>query len=136
MRILPPRSICAGGQVSAEKGYTSAGTLGKERGLPGGVNVPETALLPVTLPRRRSGEEESGQQKGKVASQGPVNREEVGRETLRGSKVGKQMHMGCKTGTRESQGLSRALVPIGAWCSEVRLSHYNRVRPWYMGWGR
>lgn len=72
MRILPPLSICAGGQVSAEKGYTSAGTLDKERGLPGGVNVPATASLPVTLLRRRSVEEKFGQQKGKVASQGQL----------------------------------------------------------------
>ena len=60
MRILPPRSICAGGQVSAEKDYISAATLGKERGLPGDVNVPATASLPVTLLRGQSAEEELG----------------------------------------------------------------------------
>lgn len=84
---------------------------GQREGLPWGVSVPATAPLPVTLLRRQSGEEEFGQQKGKVASQGPVNREEVGRETLRGSKVGKQMHMGYKKGTREPQGLNGSLGP-------------------------
>lgn len=58
--MLPPLSICAGGQVPAEKDCTFADSLGKEKGLPGGVNVPATALLPVTQLRRQSGEEEFG----------------------------------------------------------------------------
>lgn len=64
-----------------------------------------------------------------MASRGPVNQEEAGRETMRGSKVAKQMQVGQQD---RNKGVTRfkweALVPIRAWCSEVRLSRYNRVQ--------
>jgi hypothetical protein len=38
IRILPPLSICAGGQVPEERECVSAAVLGTERGLTGGVH--------------------------------------------------------------------------------------------------